>query len=404
MTHDLNSTEALVDIVGRQGSAGGEHKTLFGAAAPTQGWSQTYGTPSSDAVRSLVQTSDGGYALAGDAYPVQSVDFWLFKTDSAGNVLWSKTYGGADYEKAQCMVQTSDEGYALAGYTASFGAGGCDFWLVKTDKDGSMSWNRTYGGLGNEYVYSLVQTVDGGYALAGTVYSDARLEDIWLIKTDTNGNMLWNKKYGGLGTDSASCLVQTSDGGYALAGYTTSYGAGGPDFWLVRTDSAGNSLWNRTYGGLDSDVSWSLVQTSDGGYALGGYTRSYGAGSEDFWLVRTDSGGQALWNKTYGGKNGDKAYSVVQAGDGGFALGGYTVPYGASKEDFWLIRTDSAGDTLWDRTYGGVNAEYAYSLVQASDGGYALAGETRSHGSGAVDAWLVKTDLGGVAEVDFGCA
>ena len=217
--------------------------------------------------------------------------------------------------------------------------------LVATD------WNKTYGGTMDDLAYSLVQTVDGGYALAGeTGSSGAGGYDVWLVKTDSSGNQLWNRTYGGTYDDAAQALVQTSDGGYALAGWTDSFGAGGYDFWLVKTDSSGNMLWNKTYGGTQNDVAYSLVQTVDGGYALAGSTVSSGAGGEDVWLVKTNSSGNQQWNKTYGGTQDDAAYSLVQTVDGGYALAGYTNSFGAGGEDVWLVKTDSSGNQQWNKT------------------------------------------------------
>jgi hypothetical protein len=374
-------------------------------------WSRTYGGTNDDIARSVVQTSDGGYAIAGDTYSYGAGldDFWLVKTDGAGNVQWSRTYGGTNYDSAYSVVQTGDGGYALAGYTDSYGAGILDFWLVKTDGAGTLQWSRTYGGTSNDHALSLVQTGDGGYALAGYTYSyGAGLDDFWLVKVNaeigfehqrnlggTNIIPSWSKTYGGTSADRAYSVVQTGDGGYALAGYTDSYGAGYYDFWLVKTDGAGNTQWSRTYGGAGGDVAHSVVQTGDGGYALAGATDSYGAGNVDFWLVKTDGAGNTQWSKTYGGTNGDVAWSVVQTGDGGYALAGYTYSYGAGNYDFWLVKTDSAGTLQWSRTYGGTSDDVAWSVVQTGDGGYALAGYTYSYGAGSADFWLVKTDGAG---------
>jgi hypothetical protein len=240
---------------------------------------------------------------------------------------------------------------------------------------------------------ALVQTVDGGYALAGyTVSYGAGTGDFWLVKTDGSGNAQWSKTYGGGYSDSAYGLVQTVDGGYALAGYTGSYGAGIWDFWLVKTGSSGNMQWNRTYGGVGFEEAYALVQTSDGGYALAGLTESFGAGSQDFWLVKTDGSGNAQWNRTYGGTGGDGARSLIQTGDGGYALAGVTIPLGSGYTDAYLVKTDSAGNMQWNKTYGGSVFDEAYALVQASDGRYALAGYTWSYGVGGHDFWLIKTD------------
>src|SRR3989304_6026509 len=398
-------------------------------------WNRTYGGTSNDRAYSLVQTGDGGYALAGSL----SGDFWLVKTDLSGNAQWNRTYGGTGGDFAQSLVQTVDGGYAIAGYTNSYGAGGYDFWLakvnaemnlehqrnlgidsyidvwsrtyggtasdiacsvvqpsdggsaiggdgfanlVKTDSVGNVQWSRTYGGTAR----SVVQTIDGGYAIAGS------LSGFQLAKTDSAGNMLWTKTYG---SGTVYSMVQTSDGGYALAG---AIGWASRDVWLVKTDATGTHQSNKTYGGTNWDEARSLVQTGDGGYALAGYTNSYGYATPtypNFWLVKTDSSGNALWNKTYGGQYHDYGYSVVQTSDGGYALAGYTQSYGVGTPtypNFWLVKTDSAGTMLWSQTYGGTYEDDAYSVVQTNDGGYALAGRTISSGAGNYDFWLVKTE------------
>ena len=395
IVHNLNTVNVTVDITGRTAINGGDHQRNLGGTGYTPGWSRTYGKGDTDGAYSLVQTSDGGYALAGHTYSsTTQVDFLLVKTAQTGQRLWWKAYGGTENEEASSVVQTSDGGYALAGHTYSFGAGYSDFWLIRTDQAGTLQWNKTYGGKGWEEVESMVQTSDGGYALAGRTSSfGAGGYDFWLIKTDAAGIMQWNRTYGGKYGDIAWSLVQTSDGGYALAGQTWSYGAGDNDFYLVKTDSAGNMQWNRTYGGTGDDYAYSVVQTSDGGYALAGHTNSFGAGYWDFWLIKTNATGTMEWNRTYGGGDDDEAHSVVQTGDGGYALAGWTYSYGPGWEDFWLVKTDAAGNVQWNKTYGGANTDYCESVVQTVDGGYALAGITSSFGAGGYDFWLVKTDV-----------
>jgi predicted secreted protein len=207
--------------------------------------------------------------------------------------MWSKTYGGTDTDTgAGEIIQTSDGGYAISGDTASFGAGGTDYWLIKTDAAGNMQWNKTYGGLLDESDSAMCQTSDGGYALAGYTKSFGAGDlNFWLVKTDALGNMQWNQTYGGTGTDYGFSMVQTTDGGYAIIGYTSSFGAGGNDAWLVKTDAAGNMQWNQIYGGASNDAGWSLTQTIDGGYAIAGNTESFGAGGRDFYFAKTNESG-----------------------------------------------------------------------------------------------------------------
>jgi hypothetical protein len=366
-------------------------------------WDKTYGGMDADfGWGDLFQTSDGGYAISGDtkSFGAGKKDFWLVKTDVAGNMQWNQTYGGPGREYHTAMCQTSDGGYALVGDTNSSGAGDWDFWLVKTDVAGNMLWNQTYGGPGRETEPGVCQTSDGGYAMAGYTESfGAGGQDAWLVKTDASGNMEWNQTYGGTGDDYTYSVVATSDGGYAIAGSTNSFGAGSNDFWLVKTDAVGNMQWNQTYGGVGFEVEMNMIQTLDGGYAMLGLTVSFGVGGGDFWLVKTDSLGNMVWNMTYGGTGMDFGVHVLQTAEGGYAIIGYTNSFGAGANDFWLVKTDVAGNMQWNQTYGGKDADEGWSLIQTSDGGYALAGNTESFGAGGKDAWLVKTDeLGNVPE------
>jgi hypothetical protein len=356
-------------------------------------WSMTYGGTGDDAGKGeTVQTSDGGYAISGDtnSFGMGGVDFWLVKTDVSGNMEWNKTYGGALDEISGEMCQTTDGGYALAGSTESFGAGGADFWLVKTGADGIAYWSKTYGGTDFDYAMSVVQTPDRGYALFGVTESfGAGGQDFWLVKTDVFGNMEWNKTYGGTGADYGTSVVQSSDGGYAMAGYTNSFGAGNNDYWLVKTDASGNMQWNKTYGGAGADNIYQLRQTSDGGYAMAGYSSSFGGFRA--YLVKTDGTGNMQWNMTYWSPS--MANCLTQTADGGFAVAGFTSTGG---EDIYVAKTDAAGNMEWNKTCGGTGADRAYSIIQTSDGGYILTGYTNSYGAGGNDFWLVKTDELGV--------
>lgn len=373
---------------------------------PPTKWTRTYGiSDNHDEARSLVQTNDGGYAMLGFTrhYLVGGVytsDFWLVKTDSGGNTEWNRTYGAPtdmNLESGQSLIQTNDGGYALAGFiSADGGLIDYDFWLVKTGSSGDMEWNRTYGGTDWDTATSVVQTSDGGYALAGATNSyGAGQSDIYLVKTDSTGNMMWNRTYGGSDTDFGQCVILTDDGGYVIAGSTDSYGAGNRDFWLIKTDASGNMQWNKTYGGTDMDSSYSVVRTSNGEYAIVGKTNSFGAGDHDFWLVKTDSTGNMMWNQTYGGTSAEEAYSIVQTVDGGYALLGWTRSFGAGGYDCWLVKTDSTGSVEWNQTYGEADsADCGRSVVQTINRGYAMAGWLNSV-SGETDFWLVKTGSGG---------
>jgi predicted secreted protein len=349
--------------------------------SPITLWYRTYGGINDDCAYSIVLDSDGGYVLAGYTYSFGAggCDAWIIKTDYFGNMQWNKTYGGFGHDEAHSIIRTSDGGFAIAGVTDSFGLGGFDAWLIKTDSGGNPLWNKTFGGSGNDEAWSIIEDADGGFAIAGwTTSFGMGGGDFWLIKTDASGNVEWNRTYGDIFFEAANSLKKTRDDGFILAGSTYSYGAGGSDFWLVKTDNLGNVQWNRTYGGPGEDYGFSVVQTFDGGYAIAGSTNSFGAGVYDFWLVKTDYSGQHMWNKTYGGSGYDEAWLIMQTSNNELALVGWTESFGSGNSDCWLIVTDSQGEAQWNQTWGGENNDYAYSAILGIYGQYILCGQTRS--------------------------
>ena len=345
-------------------------------------WNETYGGVWEEIAYSLVEASDGGYAFAGytSSFGNGNYDFWLVKTDIYGNLEWNQTYGGLQRDSAYSLVSTSDGGYALAGYTESFDSGGGgDFWLVKTDRYGNMEWSQAYGGPNLEKAYSLTRTSDGGYALAGSIrLFDNRnrlANDIWLVKTDKNGNMEWNLTFATPRFEEAYSMVQTKDGGYALAGGEL----------LVKIDAYGNIEWNTTIYGMQA---YSLVETSNGGYAMAGSNPLWGGR----WLVETNSTGAVEWYKSY---IGGSFYSLIETSDAGFAIVGYVEPH-REGGNFQLVKTDKFGVEEWNQTYGGLEHERAYALVESSDGGYAIAGyisySNFNPDAGWFNMFLIKTD------------
>jgi len=358
----------------------------------------TLGGTGRDAGESVQQTSDGGYIITGftESYGAGGSDVWLVKTDSLGSKVWDKTFGGAYTDEGSSVQQTSDGGYIITGSTGSYGDGQGDLWLIKTDAGGDKVWDTTFGGPGGDGGYSVEQTSDVGYIVVGTTHSrGAGGFDAWLIKTDDHGNEVWDTTFGGTGDDEGYSVQQTSDGGYVIAGYTASYGAGSADVWLSKTDSSGNQVWDKTFGGAGHDYGNSVQQTSDGGYVIVGLTDSYGAGDDDVWLIKTDASGNKTWDRTFGGAGRDAGYSVQQTTDGGYIITGSTTSYGAGGDDVWLIKADSTGNKVWDKTFGGTDDDAGSSVQQTIDGGYIIAGSTNSYGADGYDVWLIKTDADG---------
>jgi uncharacterized delta-60 repeat protein len=308
------------------------------------------------------------------------------------DTLWTRAYGGSQEEKCQAMVQTNDGGFALAGHSYSYGTGMEDFWLVKTDPSGLPQWTRRFGGANPERCWAVQQTTDGGYILAGFTQSfGAGAKDFWLLKTNATGDSLWSHTYGGLENEWATCVQQTSDGGYVLGGWTQSYGAGDFDMWVVKTNSIGILQWSHTYGGLYQDECHDILELPAGGYLVTGKTQSFGAGDWDFYAVKTVADGTPVWSRTYGGGASDESWAATMMSGGGYALVGQTMSYGSGAKDFWLVRTDADGNQLWHRSFGGFSNEWATSVKETSDGGILLAGWTQTFGAGNIDMWAVKT-------------
>ena len=358
----------------------------------------TFGGTDDDGGYSVQQTTDGGYIVTGytESFGNGDEDVYLIKTDGNGIELWSKTFGGTDDEKGRSVQQTTDGGYIICGGTKSFGNGNIDVYLIKTDGNGIEQWSKTFGGTNYDWGLSVQQTTDGGYiTIAHTESFGNGGGDAYLIKTDGNGNEEWTKTFGGIYEDGGNSVQQTTDGGYIITGETESFGnGGGNDVYLIKTDGNGNEEWTKTFGGTDDDEGYSVQQTTDGGYIICG--GKYPIGNEDAYLIKTDGSGNEEWIKTFGGTNDDYAHSVQQTTDGGYIINGYTSSFGNGNTDVYLIKTDGNGIEQWSKTFGGTGYdEGRRSVQQTTDGGYILIGGTESFGNGDEDVYLIKTDGNG---------
>lgn len=337
---------------------------------------------------SVAAASDGGCAVMGNTMSLSdgSAMTVLMKVDAEGEPVWRRTFQGS----GNWMEQTSDGGYIIVGGISPEGGGAKDVWLLKTDSEGGETWSRTFGWPSEDWGNSVRQTSDGGYIIAGWTNSYGFNDlELFLIRTDPKGERVWDRTYGGPEEDWGCSVQQTPDGGYITVGSTSSYGDGGSDLWLVKTDSGGEMVWDKTFGGSRDDTGWAIAPTSHGEYIVAGQTSSHEGGDPQLWLLKTDSNGNAVWDETYGGPYREGVSSVQETLDGGYIAAGYTEP-GNGVRNVWLLKADSKGRELWSNDFGGPGDDAGHSVRQVADGGYVVVGCMDFDGSGKQDIYLLK--------------
>ena len=311
-------------------------------------------------------------------------------------ITFQNTFGGTEFDESNSVSKTADGGYIIIGSTESYGSGSFDVWLIKTDINGNEEWNKTFGGSETEFGKSGIQTNDGGYVITGITTSfGAGESDVYLIKTDSNGNEEWNKTFGGSDSDTGYDVLQTDDGGFIIIGSTSSFGIGKSNVWLIKTDPNGIEEWNKTFGGSEFNDGYSIKQVSDG-FIIAGGTNSFGLVNSDAWLIKTDLNGNEEWNKTFGGESSENFVSVNVTRDNGYICTG-TCDSGVS--DIWLVKTDSLGTEEWSKTHDYTDRDNGNSVAQTTDGGYIIIGSIFSFELGiGYDLCLIKTDANGNEE------
>jgi hypothetical protein len=381
-------------------------------------------------------------------------DFWVVKVDASGDIEWNKVYGGDGNDRLSALISTKDGGYLLGGTTLSGKNGNKsdnlrgeeDYWVVKITAKGKVQWDQSVGGRASDYLRDVIQTSDGGYLLGGQSNSMSNREksddargayDFWIVKLNSAGKQKWDKTYGGNSWEDFSSILETSDGGFLLGGSSVSMVSGDKtspqisyceeecayDFWVVKTDASGNKLWDKTYGaagGEQGEMITDMAHTQDGGYLLAGFSDSgagydktepkVGHGWRDYWVLKINDQGVIQWDKTIGGEEDEGLTSVLATSDGGFLLGGYSQSgIGGDKTeagkdedsntyDYWVVKLNSMGSKLWDRTFGGMGDSMLSSLAHTMDGGYIIGGSSniqwggdRSETNmGGFDYWIIK--------------
>ncbi len=361
--------------------------------APDTLWTKTIGGSGSDVGYSVQQTNDGGYIIAGmtNSFGAGDNDVYLVKTNQQGDTLWTRTFGGADRDFGAGVKQTMDGGYIIIGATKSFNNGIDDLYLIKTDNNGDTLWTKIYGGLWGEVGISIEQDKEGNYIATGyTMSFDPGNADVWILKFDEIGDTLWTRRVGGSQEEYGYSIKQTKNEGYIITGYTQSFGSN-HDVYLIRLDSSGDIIWTNHYGGQGVDFGEEVLELDDDGFIIAGYTTSYGIGGYDCYLVRVDLNGDTLWTRHYGGEFDDKAYAIELFEDG-FVLAGYTQNAGSTERDAFIIKTNFNGDTVWTKTIGGLYNDFVFDIHKTDDNGLILTGQFDIYGDYNQDVWLVKID------------
>ncbi|MFA4852551.1 MAG: T9SS type A sorting domain-containing protein [Bacteroidales bacterium] len=312
---------------------------------------------------------------------------------SAQDSVFNKTYGQIGYNYGEKVIQKSDSGYIILGNKSGF-VGNTDVYIVRTNNTGNIVWDKAYGGSEVNWAEDIKPTADGGYIITGYMnIPDNNDYNIMLLKTDSGGNTEWLKNYGGSNWDFGHSVVETADSGFIVAGETYSFGNGNNDVFLLKTDKNGDSLWSKFYGGSNTDIAYDVSVCHDGNFIITGYTNSFGKGGYDAYLLKITSSGDTLWTRTYGDTLDDKTFSGIETQDHGIVLTGSTMTFNAMAQDGVIFKADSAGNFLWAGVIGGIYNEEFYDILQNSDESLFMAGYTESYGS--KDFYMVKTDKDG---------
>ncbi len=371
---------------------------------------KTFGGSGTDTAYSIVGTRDGGYLFAGDttSFGASGKDFWAVKVDAGGAIQWQKRIGGAGMEgtllpygagrvNLVSVVEAADNGFALAGATNSSGAGAYDAVVIKLDSSGNVAWQKTYGGTDNDAASSIFPMADGGFIVGGTTYEFGRFAGLgganaWVLRLNADGTVRWQNAWDGLFDDYVSGVVQTTDGGYGVTGWTYSYN--GLKAWAMKLDANGSLLWFKT---VDSSFAWSIAPAAGGGFVVSGE-------SESALVQRFNADGTVAWQRFYGGVDvlAAEAFSIIETTDGGFAFAGFTGPSFIAGRGMWVVKLDATGAIVWQKRYGSTAVDKAYGIAQTADGGFAVAGTETSGTSGtSPHALILKLDANGNA---VGCS
>ena len=367
-------------------------------------FNNTFGDASYDYGRSLIELNDGGYLIAGNTSLLGDnySNALLIKIDHTGKEKWKRDYTFSSVDRLNMVKELQDGSLIAAGFTMSSTNYSKDILVIKTDAQGNLEWQRSYGDTQDETANSIDISSDGGLIISGEVINEnTGFSLCYLIKIDDEGELAWSNTFGGSLNDNGHSVISTNDAGFAITGMTRSLGDSNGDMWLIKVNANGQMEWERTYGGDYTEYGRTIQQTVDGGYIIIGQIESFALGYNDAYLIKTDAQGNEMWSQTFGGQGTDQGRQVVSTLDEGYLISGYTDSFGTlGGFNFWLVKANSLGELEWQRFYGEQGDDRGLSGIQTSDGGYAIAGYTNSGTSSASDILFIKTDNNGNAEFD----
>ena len=359
-------------------------------------WAKAYGGSDYDRGSAITLAENGDIIVVGltTSFGTGGNNFWVLRLDGEGNIKWQKAYGGGAVPYAVTVAPNGD--IVVAGYTYSFGAGGVDFWVLRLDEDGNIKWQKAYGGSSDEVATAIAIAPNGDIIVAGYTYSfGAGGVDFWVLRLDEEGNVKWQKAYGGGNVDTLNAVTIAENGDIIVVGETYSFGVGERDILVLRLDENGNIKWQKAYGGNGEDLALTVTIAPNGDIIVAGETESFGAGRYDVIVLRLDENGNIKWQKAYGGSSDDRANAVTVAPNGDIVVVGYTNSFGAGGVDFWVLRLDEEGNVKWQKAYGGSEYEEASAVTVAPNGDIIAAGYTNSFGAGDSDVIVLRLDENG---------
>lgn len=360
-------------------------------------FTKIFGGPEDEHAMSVIQTRDGNYVVVGFTFSFGKgkSDIWVMKLDAFGEEIWRRFLGTKDFDWPNALIETRDGNYVIAGYSRDSESGQSDAWIFQLNQFGEGMWSRTYGGDFDDEAKAIIQTMDGGFAVTGFTYSESKGEsDVWLLRLNAVGDELWDKTYGGPGTEMGYSLTETRDGGFLMGGYQSYDTINRADMLLVRVDRKGRGIWRKSLKSPGNDVIEFVMETREGQYVAGGWSFVPEKGDLDGKLLQLNASGKILWEKTYGGQGKDAFYDIIPARGGGYIVAGQTGSFGNSS-DVWITKMSIDGTMQWQKRSDGGENDYGHALAQADDGGFIIAGGTKSYQAKGSDMVVLKTDEAG---------